>query len=458
MANPKTYYIDPTQGSDLHDGLDPTRPRQTHAALTLVGGDTVLFQRGGVIRRPLLCQCGLPDAPITYGAYGVGDKPAFYGSVPIANPADWIEQSPGLWRYTQPLADEVCNLVFNGGESCGDLRWDVADLREAGQWHYTGIGQCLDREGNRPVPAAESHSLYLSCPDNPGRFYRQIECVFFGQRKLVSGQRHIVLENLRFQYGGVHGYQDAGVGDITIRHCDFAFIGGAVWHRQQRIRFGNAIEFWDGAEDIRVEGCTFNNIYDSGITHQGGETLHIPRRLYFRDNLFVGCGMAAYECREPSEEVYFEYNTCIDSGGGFSPQGQPPPRQSEIYPQPMGHHIFIWRIDPGTQPGTVYIRHNLFAAAPFGAMIYSIIDPADEAHFIIDHNAYRRGGGELFMRVGGKNYSPAEFALYQREQQKDQHSLLTDLAFLDAPRGNFSLPKTSSCQAMGVRAAAQSSR
>jgi aryl-alcohol dehydrogenase-like predicted oxidoreductase len=57
----------------------------------------------------------------------------------------------------------------------------------------------------------------------------------------------------------------------VFRNCDFRFIGGAVWHRGQRIRFGNAIEFWDGASDNTVEGCLFDNIYDSGVTHQGGE-------------------------------------------------------------------------------------------------------------------------------------------------------------------------------------------
>jgi hypothetical protein len=32
------------------------------------------------------------------------------------------------------------NLIFNGGESCGVLRWQSEDLRQSGEWHYTGFG------------------------------------------------------------------------------------------------------------------------------------------------------------------------------------------------------------------------------------------------------------------------------------------------------------------------------
>lgn len=175
--------------------------------------------------------------------------------------------------------------------------------------------------------------------------------MLWGERRLVKGKGYIVLENLSFRNSGVHGYQQGQAHDVVIRACDFRFIGGAVWDNDRRIRFGNAIELWDGARDITVEHCTFDNIYDAGVTHQGGETRRIPERLYFRYNYFSRCGFSAYECREPSQEIYFEYNVSVNAGGGFSPQGEAPPRQSEIYPQPVGHHVFIWKINPHTQPG-----------------------------------------------------------------------------------------------------------
>jgi predicted outer membrane repeat protein len=256
---------------------------------------------------------------------------------------------------------------------------------------------------------------------------------------------------LSFQNAGVHAYQDFNTRQVVIRNCDFRFIGGAVWHRERRIRFGNAIEFWDGASNITVEGCYFDNIYDSGVTHQGGETRNIPGRLHFRDNLFIDCGMAAYECREPSQEVYFEYNTCINAGGGFSMQGELPPRQSEIHPQPMGHHVFIWRIEPNTQPGHVYIRHNVFCEAPYGAAIYSIIDPADEKQFILDHNSYHQTTGTLLIHLGGRSYGPSEFSRYQEECRQDRHSRVVEPLFVNAAQGDYRQCDSSPCRETGRR-------
>ena len=413
-----TYFVDPSFGDDSNDGLTPLNPIKTYFSREFRGGDKVLFKRGSVIRDMLHTRDGEKGAPITYGAYGEGEKPAFLGSVPVGNPEKWIEERPQLWRYVGKFSSKVCNLVFNGGESCGNLRWDIATLKQPGEWYYTGNSTGDNGGGEAPPNSA----LYLCSPNNPGLAYRDIECVLWGERKLVGGQGNIVLENLSFRNSGVHGYQEFHPHDIMIRACEFRFIGGAVWDSKRHIRFGNAVELWDGASNVTIEQCVFDNIYDSGVTHQGGGTRNIPEKLFFRNNRFSNCGMAAYECREPSQEVYFEGNTCINAGGGFSMQGLLPPRQSEIYPQPMGHHVFIWRIDPGTQTGHVYIRNNTFSEAPFGAAIYSIIDRADEQKFILDHNRYWQTTGEMLVHFGGESYKPSEFDRYRKVCRQDIHS------------------------------------
>ncbi len=108
----KTYYIDPAAGDDANDGLTPARPLKTYAAREFVHGDTVLFKRGSMIRDALHARSGTAGAPITYGAYGTGDKPAFLGSVPAGDANHWVEERPSLWRYTKTFSSEVCNLIF----------------------------------------------------------------------------------------------------------------------------------------------------------------------------------------------------------------------------------------------------------------------------------------------------------------------------------------------------------
>lgn len=461
----RVYYIDPVGGDDANDGLRPSQPLKTYVTREFTGGDTVLFKRGSVIRDVLHTRNGTELAPIVYGAYGEGQKPAFMGSVPVGDPAKWVEERPRLWRYVEAIPSEVCNVVFNRGEFSGNLRWQIKDLHQPGEWHYTGFGN-QHRGGD---------DLYLYSPINPGLAYSDIECVLWGERKLVGPERHVILENLSFRNSGVHGYHASHAQHIVIRNCEFRLIGGAVWHRERRIRFGNAVEFWDGASDITVEGCLFDNIYDSGVTHQGGETRNIPERLYFRNNLFIDCGLTAYECREPSQEVYFEHNTCINTGGGFSMQGESPPRPSDPYPQPLGYHVWVWMIDPHTQPGNVYIRHNIFYEA-HGAAICLINDPADDRKFVLDHNCYWQTNGRPLMRLGNgvrnwaeamKNwqtaggplidwegrhsYLPSDFSRYQTEYGQETHSRVARPLFVDEPRGDYRQRDESPCLEMGVR-------
>ncbi|MBN8217777.1 MAG: right-handed parallel beta-helix repeat-containing protein [Spirochaetes bacterium] len=433
-----TYHVDAELGNDLNNGLSPARPWKALAEQALQPGDSVLFKRGSVFRGPLRTRCGEEGAPMTYGAYGEGAKPAFLGSVAAGNPADWTEEKPSLWRYAGAFSSEVCHLIFDGGKSWGNLRWSLAELRHQGEWFYTQFGENTLRERGKVVSGPPG-ILYIYSKGNPATVYTGIECALWGQRRLASGRHHVVLENLAFMNAGVHGFAETDGHHITLRGCDFRFIGGAVWSLERRIRFGNAVEFWDGANDITVERCLFDKIYDSGVTHQGGRTVHIPHHLYFRDNLFIDCGMAAYECREPSREVYFEHNTCVNAGGGFSMQGEAPPRPSEIHPQPMGHHVFIWRIEAGTQPGAVYLRHNIFHEAPYGAALYSIIPPEEERKFIVDGNLYWQSSGTLLNRFAGEDFPREAFGRYQKASGQDGQSRFEKPAFRDEAGGDYRL-------------------
>jgi hypothetical protein len=449
----QTYYIDPHDGSDTNRGLTQAEPFKTCAHRTFLPGDTILFKRGSVFREMLSTCNGSEHGPVTYGAYGQGSKPVFLGSISSNDPHKWIQDQPSIWRYTGIFPSEVCNLVFNEGESCGHLRWNVKDLKKQGQWHYTAIGVSTVTQGSIQASQFEHGVLYLFSSQNPAKFYSNIECVLWGQRRLVSGQRYVVLEDLAFRNSGVHGFQDCRVDHIMIRRCDFEFIGGAVWSRDRRIRFGNAIEFWDGARDCVVEDCIFKNIYDSGVTHQGGQESDVPERVYFRNNLFVNCGMASYECRGPAaREIYFENNTCVHAGGELSMQGEVPPRQSELYPEPMGHHVFIWRMDQREKMGSVYIRNNIFYESPHGAAIYSTIHPEDEKnYFVLDNNCYYQTMGNLLCRMKGRNYSPSEFPQYQTECDQDAKSLFADPRFINEMISDYRLQKETPCPNAGKK-------
>jgi len=448
----RIYYIDPQNGNDANNGLSLDQPFKTHVGRNFAPGETVLFKRGSVCRGELFACDGSEKGYITYGAYGTGPKPIFLGSVSADEPDRWIEDRSNVWKYTGIFPTEVCNLVFNGDESCGYLRWQLTDLKHQGEWYYTALGASSAPPEQTDRPRCEEGVLYLYSTGNPGKFYKSIECSLWGQRKLAAGRRYVRFEDLEFRNAGVHGFQDCRLDHVEIRRCDFRWIGGATWSRERRIRFGNAVEFWDGARDCVVEDCAFENIYDAGVTHQGSDTSDVPERVYFRNNLFVHCGIGAYECRGPAaREIYFENNTCVHAGGPLSMQNEPSPRQSEIHPQPMGHHVFIWRMDWPEKMGSIYVRNNIFYEAPHGAAVYSIVPPEYERHLVLDHNCYHQTTGNMLFLLNGKPYSPADWSRYRKETGRDAHSLMTDPNFVQPESPEYRLQPTSPCPHMGRR-------
>ena len=435
-----TYYIDPVQGNDAWDGLSEVTPKKNYREVHPQPGDSVLFRRGTVTRDVLLMERGEADGWITYGAYGEGDKPLFLGSADFSAPEDWTEESPNLWVYAKEMPGEACNFIFNGGECFGNLRWEKDELDEQGEGYYSHMGEI-------PVePSVEPQKLYLYSEKNPGEYYDSIECALRFVRMAGGidevGLHHVILQDLAFANGGVHGLQCWMPHDLLVRRCDFRNIGGAVWSRPLHIRYGNCVEFWDSSDDITVEECVFEETYDSCITHQGGPNCLPSQRLIFRNNLFVKYGMAAYEVRDRLPiDTYFDNNICVRASGGFAMQGDPAPRQSEIYPQPMGHHIFMWRIPQATEGGSLYLRNNVFYEAPYGAAMYSIISPEAEAQTHLSNNCYYKSAGSpeaLYWMWGGKTYTAEEFVKYQQESGEDGDSIFCDPGYAKEAEGEFS--------------------
>ena len=396
------YYIDATNGKDDNDGLSPDRPLSSNKNLKPAPGDSVLFKRGTFIRDSLYNIGGTVEQPITYGAYGEGELPIFCGSYDISSPEYWKEVEENIWEYIGSVNDETGNIVFNDAEHCGTLRWSVEELCEQGDFFDNCFGY---RCKNIPMPA--EHRFYVYSVKNPGLYYTSIECVTYKDKVLANNGSNMIIENLKFINCGccaVAGEYESR--NLTVRHCVFEHIGGCVWDADQKIRYGNGVECWNIAENVQVLNCYFEDIYDSGVTHQGMAPYCKPADGFIvRNCVFKKCGMAAYEQRDVMP-LYAEFcdNICIDAGEGFSKQGEIMPRFSEIWPQPMGHHIFLWRIESETPGGSVKIQRNIFHNAPYGAAIYSIIAREAEDQTLLEDNVYYTENPDLLCRWHGKDF------------------------------------------------------
>ena len=385
-----TYYLSPGASGD---GCTPASPRGDFD-FAAAPGDSILLLRGTMWRGALKSFPG-----VTYGAYGEGEAPIINGAVDLSEPALWRETEPHIWRCLSCPTSDVGNFIFGEGDARtgATLRWEKGDLAAQGDF-WDG------RFAEEPT-----NELFLWSEKNPGEYYGHIECCVYGSRVLLSLQSGMTVENLTFIGSGVHAVQGAGK-NITVRNCRFEFIGGCKWSTKLRIRFGNCVELWEIAEDVTVENCSFYQVYDSCVTHQGGRNVKPAVRFICRNNVFDSYGMAAFEYRDRVPvDSSFTGNVCRNAGVGFAMAGEALPRRSEIWPQPMGHHLFFWRMEHASEGGSLTVRDNVFADAPNGAAVYSIIAPEAEAQLCFADNRYE---GEMLTAAhfGGKDMTAAEFA------------------------------------------------
>ncbi|MBY0587574.1 hypothetical protein K2X85_10375 [bacterium] len=120
MVSAQTTYYVSASGSDSNNGLSAATPFKTLAkagTLSLGPGDQLLLERGSVWRgeRLRLNSVNGSDAnPATIGAYGVGDKPTIYGSVPLPT-SGWnpVSGSPNV--YSQTFAPTT-NAMYAGDQ------------------------------------------------------------------------------------------------------------------------------------------------------------------------------------------------------------------------------------------------------------------------------------------------------------------------------------------------------
>ena len=110
-----TYYVS-NVGNDDSDGKSPEtawKTLQKVSEANLFPGDGVLFRRGDIFRGTVYVKAG-----VTYAAFGIGDKPKFYGcEKSLADPALWeeVDAEHHIWKCTEKMLD-AGTIVFDGGQ------------------------------------------------------------------------------------------------------------------------------------------------------------------------------------------------------------------------------------------------------------------------------------------------------------------------------------------------------
>jgi len=446
------YYVSNT-GDDSNDGKSPECSWKTLDKVSkahLLPGDGVFFKRGDLFRGSIEAQAG-----VTYGAYGIGEKPKFYGwQEDLADPALWEETDSKhhIWKYTKKISDPG-TLVFNHGEAhCRKLIPSYRNLQfvcredeskafimadEMTQdldlfWHYDMI---LTKEPSKgedfPVPATGEDcygDLYIRCDrGNPGQVFESIEAVAQVYLFKVGSEPNVTIDNICMKYAcfGVTAGGRCSVG-LTVTNCEIGWIGGNIQHyygtdpnypqgrRGSVTRYGNAIEIYGGCENYTVKNCYIYQSYDAGITHQiNTQSKIVMKGIRYTGNLIEKCvygieyflDQLAGESESYMEDVVMNDNFIRLSGYGWGQQ-----RHNVDTPALIKGWSYV------NTARDFHIHHNIFDRSAYRML--HLVALKDEYCPQMHDNTYIQHKGGMIGQFGGNEKTEPEIQIYDETAEE----------------------------------------
>lgn len=304
------------------------------------------------------------------------------------------------------LPVDIGNIIFDHGNfkkyhRCGMKKWTMDDLKAPGDYYYD----------------AKSCRVFLYWDENPAKTCESIELAIRSTVIDQGGCHDVVYENLAVAYGAAHGFGGGSTKRITIRDCELYYIGGG--HQFTRpdgkpVRFGNAIEFWNSAEDCLVEGCRIWEVYDAALTNQGngGEKKDsIQRNITYRNNYITNSeySFEYWNRNGLTENILFENNVCIDAGVCWSHSQRP---------DVNGGHLMFYQNSAPTK--NFVVRGNKFLNST-EVCLRMENDWLDA--LTMENNEYAQWEGMNVIRWLGRNYFTVEtFGEWQKVSGKEQES------------------------------------
>ncbi len=488
----KNYYVS-SGGDDGNDGLSPSSPWQTlskvnASMLGMSPGDSILFEKGSYFFGTLvMAKSGTAENPIVFGDYGTATQlPVFIGAVTISSNGQpvtgWQYVGNDNWEYKDDITNgnkvDIANLVLRVKGATKDsfgiklMSYDSTLLNRQGQFWYSYF----------------SRSFRLHSVGDPRNFYSSIKMVLGINAIEFKENAYLIFENLDFRYYGKCVVEKSG-NYCSFRNLKISYIGGAdhsdpndAGGKHYQERYGNGLQVWNAGHDITITGCRIDNVYDAGISPQGisdtfqavcSETLSVYN-IYMRNNVITNCEYSFEFFEHVSKlclslphnvhDIYFENNTCVNAGGGWSHyqrwatikwynDTQPTGR-----PNPDGTHFRIELLNAVTSSTpNIFIRNNIFCGAT--EMLFWVIDSTYLKKYISDYNDFWQVTDELKDTVpigsfSGYGYPQTTYFISLNEWQahtaQEQHSY--NLAPLFISSSDFHLKPGSPLIGKGIDA------
>ena len=142
----RNYYFSSSSGSDSRSAAEASNPATPWKSITklnaifsmLQPGDAVLFKRGDVFVGTIkVAKSGTSSAPITFGAYGSGEKPVLTGFVELNN---WKSLGNGLYESYHTSLGNATNMVVMNDQQMEMGRYPNSNATNEGYLNFESFG------------------------------------------------------------------------------------------------------------------------------------------------------------------------------------------------------------------------------------------------------------------------------------------------------------------------------
>lgn len=76
-------------------------------------------------------------------AYGKGPMPVICATISLSDEKYWRKERKDIWVCDRFDTLEICNIVFEDGNSFGALRWSPEEMADPGDFYSNGFGETV---------------------------------------------------------------------------------------------------------------------------------------------------------------------------------------------------------------------------------------------------------------------------------------------------------------------------
>ena len=405
-----TYYVS-AQGTST-EGTNINNPMSLETANAKIynANDKILFKSGDTFYGTINFNTQTTENEYIYiGSYGEGEKPIISGAKIVSKEDVWEKEEGYDNIYKIDLANKN---NFEGIDLTTDSSCNVGFILDKSNNIYGNRKKTLDLLENNLDFYCDSTNLYVKCNENPIKKLGTLKIATNVQLFKISS--NTIADGLRLVDTGAHAIvkKSYPIKNVYIRNCVIENIGGSVQKLDDFVRYGNAIEFWCGAENVLVERNIIKNVYDAAITLQG-DSMNFSN-INIRNNILIAnCysfELWASGTSTGMTNVNIYDNITINQGKGWGQEVRPNPYNSAEY-------VFYAYAEEASMDINIY-NNSYYNSTRLYYILYTLKDRFKEK-MKVDNNKFREQE-EIYIVNDNKNEEFKEYL--NKEYNIDKNS------------------------------------